>query len=239
MNCLRSLKFIQKLNKKYKKHGLKTLIVHPPEWKFEKDSANISEAIKKNRIKIPIIIDKNKSLIKKFGINFWPAQILVSDSKVVYKHVGEGSYRTLEKHIIRFLKIEKQQMIFAREPIYSKYPAIYLGKKKCGKIKKIENKLKSGIVYISGKWIQKEEHLENRGKDCNLTLLTEGKIIHFVARSFSKSAKIAIRLNNRFIKSLTIGKPQLYNVIKLKGNVQKKLTLTTNSKIAVYSFSFQ
>lgn len=239
MNCLRSLKFIDKLNKKYQRYGLKTLIVHPPEWKFEKDSANISEAIKKNKINIPVIIDKNKSLIKRFGINFWPAQILISDGKIISKHTGEGSYRILEKNIIRFLKIEKQQMIFAREPIYSKHPAIYLGKKKYGKIKKIRNKLKFGVVYVGGKWIQKKEYLENRGKNCYLTLLTRGRKINLVARSFSKSARIVIRLNNRFIRSLTISKPQLYNVIRLKDNAHKKLTLATNSKIAVYSFSFQ
>jgi len=31
MNCLRSLEFIKKIDDKYKKYGLKTIMIHPPE----------------------------------------------------------------------------------------------------------------------------------------------------------------------------------------------------------------
>ena len=43
MNCLRSLELIKKIDKKYKEFGLKTIIVHSPEWEFEKDSKNIDD----------------------------------------------------------------------------------------------------------------------------------------------------------------------------------------------------
>ena len=59
MHCLRSLDYIKKINNKYKKYGLKTILIHPPEWEFEKNSDNILHSIKKQKIKFPIIIDKD------------------------------------------------------------------------------------------------------------------------------------------------------------------------------------
>ena len=58
MNCLRSLDFIKKIGNKYKKYGLKTILIHAPEWEFEKDHNNILRALKRYKIKFPIIIDK-------------------------------------------------------------------------------------------------------------------------------------------------------------------------------------
>ena len=239
MNCLRSLDFIKKLDKKYRKYGLETVIAHTPEWEFEKDRKNIEYAVKKYKINFPIIIDKNRKLIKKFRLNFWPTQILMSKGKVLYKHIGEGSYKELEHKIIKFLKIKKLKRTFHKEPAYSKHPAIYLGKIKNGNVQCLTGKLKFGVVYIEGKWLQKSEFIENYGKNNSLTILTEGKTINFVAKSLGKSAKMIINLNNKAIKSLTISKPKLYNIVKLKNGMRQKLTLTTNSRIAVYSFSFQ
>ena len=45
MNCLRSLECIKQLDSRYRKHGLETIIIHPPEWAFEKDSRNILQAL--------------------------------------------------------------------------------------------------------------------------------------------------------------------------------------------------
>ena len=239
MNCLRSLVFIKKLDKKYRKYGLEAVIIHTPEWEFEKDRKNIEYAVKKYNINFPIIIDKNRKLIKKFRLNFWPTQILMSKGKVIYKHIGEGSYKELENNIIRFLKIKKLKRVFHKEPDYSKYPAIYLGKRKRGKIQCLASKLKVGVVYAKGKWLQKSEFLENNEKNNSLTILTEGETINFVAKSLGKPAKMVIRLNNKAIKSLTISKPELYKIVKLKNQTRQKLTLTAKSRIAVYSFSFQ
>ena len=99
MNCLRSLEYIKQINDKYKRYGLKTILIHPPEWEFEKDSSNILKAAKKYKIKIPILIDNNKKLVKKLKINFWPTQVLINNNKTAYKHVGEGNYKILENKI--------------------------------------------------------------------------------------------------------------------------------------------
>lgn len=239
MNCLRSLGFIKKIDSKYKGHGLKTILIHPPEWNFEKENRNIISAFKKCNLKLPVIIDKEKKIIKKLGISFWPAQILMQNGKVLYRHVGEGNYKKLENAILRFLKI-KNKRIFGTEPEYSRFPAVYCGKRKNGKLVNSKNRLRFGVIYKNGKWAQKGEYLKSSGGRSSLTMLTKGKIINFVAKSMSKKAvNVDVKLNGKFIKRLAIRQPQLYNIIKLNASRQQKLNLTTKKNLAVYSFSFQ
>ncbi|MBI2656789.1 hypothetical protein HYX03_03550 [Candidatus Woesearchaeota archaeon] len=233
--------FIKKLDKKYKKFGLKTLIVHPPEWGFEKNSKNIIYALKKLNIRFPIIIDKNRRIIKKLKINFWPAQILMRDKKILYKHVEEGNYKKLENKILGLLKI-KSNRIFKDEPNYSKFPTVYCGKRKLGKIKKSDKTLKFGIIYADNNWAQQQEYIKALKNSSSLAILTKGGITNFVAESLNnKPIYVKIGLNNKNIKTLSINKPRLYSIIKPKisSNEQNKLAIITDKNLAIYSFSFQ
>jgi len=239
MNCMRSLDYIKQLDQEYKRYGLKTILIHAPEWEFEKNKNNISTAIKKYKIKTPIKIDNDKKIVKRLKVNFWPTQILIKKGNILYKHNGEGNYKKLERHIINVLKI-KSKKVFNREPRYTKFPTVYAGKRKGGKIIILKTKLKFGNIYASGNWIQKDEFIQHtRGKG-SLTILTKGKTISLVAKAMNKRpAIVGIKLNNKVVKDLKIDSPGLYEVIKLRDNRPKKLTLTTGSNLAVYSFSFQ
>ena len=239
MNCLRSLKFIKKLDSKYSKFGLDTILVHPPEWGFEKSKKNILFAIKKYAIKFPILLDSNKKIIKKLKINFWPAQILIKNGEIIYKNIGEGCYSELENEIISYLNIRHAKK-FREEPQYTKFPTMYLGKRKNGNVVQLKKGLTFGIIYKNGEWFQGNEYLLSNGKNSSLTILTKGFVINFVAGSMSqKSMLIKVKLNDKFIKNLKINKPQLYKITKLENNKPHKLTLTTEKGLAVYSFSFQ
>jgi len=239
MNCIRSFEFIRKINDKYKKYGLETIIIHPPEWHFEKKCDNILRALRKFKINLPVIIDKNQNILRKFKINFWPAQILLRNGRIVYKHIGEGNYKKLENNIAAVLKI-KSKRIFSSEPVYSKFPALYCGKKKKGKIQKLNKKLRFGVVYIDNNWIQKREFIESIGDSSSLAILAKGKIVNFVAESINKrSIKINIKLNNKKIKAITAKNPQLYKIMELKNENNQELILTASKNLAIYSFSFQ
>ena len=236
MNCIRSLAYIKKLNAKYSKYGLKTVIVHVPEWGFEKNKGNISEAIKRNKIRFPVKIDKDKKLIDKLKVNFWPSQLLMKNGKIVYKHIGEGSYKPLENAIKKHLMV-KERGIFDNEPKYTKFPTIYAGKNKKGKISQIKNKLRFGFIYIDGKYKQNKEFLKING---SLTLLAKGKKVNFVAESGNrKPLKVYVKINGRFIKTFKASKPKLYKIAESESSKTKTLTLTANGNLRVYSFSFE
>ncbi len=226
MNCLRSLEYIKKIGNKYRKYGLKTIIIHPPEWEFEKQSKNILNSVKKYKIKIPVVIDKNHRIIKKLKINFWPTQVLVSNQKILYRHIGEGNYGQLENKIIKFLKIKSDKM-FHKEPWHSKFPTLYCGKKKGDKIK------------LEG-WVQKNEYMSSIKNNSIFTIKTKGKSINFVAESLKNEPITAkIKLNNKFTKKIIVNAPQLYNLIKTNDSKQKELAIMAPKNLAIYSFSFQ
>ncbi len=240
MNCLRSLEHIKKLDKQYSKHGLRTVIVHPPEWEFEKNKNNLEDAMKRHNIFFPVLIDKDKKMIKKFGINFWPAQLLIKNNKAVYKHVGEGSYFLLENKIRNLLGVNPKR-IFNKNYVISKYPTIYAGKRKKGIIKKTSGRKKFGEIYIKGKWLHKMEYLGSLENNCSLAILAKGRIVNLVAESFNRnSSKAKISLNGRFIKTLPIDGPRLYKILKRRVPMKNEtLTLEFGKKTAVYSFSFE
>ncbi len=271
MNCLRSYEFIKKINYKYKKYGLETIIIHPPEWHFEKDSDNILHVFKKLKINLPVIIDKNKNILRKFKINFWPSQILIRDNanstlsahmlpkgtqyyalrkysricgienyrtkvrsiksiifnkKIIYTHIGEGSYKKLEEAIIKNLKI-KTKRLFQKEPKYSKFPMVYCGNRK-GK-----------PIGLDG-WIQRNEYIESIKDNAQIIIKAKGKITSFVAESLTKEPiKVIIRISNRFNKKITVKNPQLYNLIKININKFDRFAITAPKNLAIYSFSFQ
>lgn len=239
MNCLRSLSYIKRVSNRYEKYGLKTIIVHPPEWDFEKDSSNILKAAKRCNIRLPIIIDKHKKIIKRLKINFWPAQILVNNDKICYRHIGEGNYKKLEKEIQKVLGI-KLNKTFACEPKYSKFPAIYAGKRKNGIVKPLKQKkqnLKFGIIYEKGDWKQSNEFLSGKGY---LAIKAKGKTISFVAKSLNnKAVNVNVRLNNKIIRTLPIKYPKMYEILKSENSRPKELFFEAKSKIAVYSFAFK
>lgn len=243
MNCRRSLKHINRLNNKYGKYGLFTAIVHPPEWEFEKSNENVCNAAKKYGIKLPIITDKSRKITKRLGINFWPSQILLKDGKIKYRHIGEGNCRGLERAIIKELNFKDRNkiMLFENEPEYSKFPNVYLGRKKRGKIKYNENKgerIKFGTVYADGNWKQKEEFLENKNKS-SLSFLAKGNKSYTVAESKSRSgAVIAITADGKFLKKMKVESPDLYCIAEFKDAKERVLTLESKFNIAVYSFSF-
>ncbi len=246
MNCLRSAKYIKKIDARYKKYDLETIIIHPPEWEFEKESANISANLKQNNIPFPFIPDQDRKRINELGVNFWPTQLLVKDGKVLYKHIGEGNYKKLEEQIIQILQIKNKNIkkIFTKEPVYSKYPTVYCGTRKNGVViqPKDINKtaLQFGNIYTQGEWQQEPEFLRSTADNESLTITTKGKIINFVAESLSKKPiKVSVLLNDTLSKNIIVNKQRLYKLMELKTNAPQKLILKTQKDLAVYSFSFE
>ena len=243
MNCLRSLEHIKRLDGKYNRYGLKTIMVHAPEWEFEKNVSNIQNAIKRYKIKFQEIIDKDGKLLGKMGINFWPTQILLKDRKEVYRHFGEGNYKSLEHKIRKELKIDKKNsLLFKTEPKYSKYLTLYCGARKYGKIAKINDKspVKFGVIHADDALKQKKEYLESAGKGL-IKIKTKGKITNIVARSLTKKP-ITIKIlynNNKNKKIIRIDEPRLYTLVQSKNNSHQILDIETNKGLAVYSFSFK
>ena len=106
INCLRTLPYLEAWDRRYRRDGLTIVGVHSPEFPFEKDAGNVSEAIERNGIDYPVVQDNELATWNAWGNQYWPAEYFVdAHGQVRFTHFGEGSYGEKE-HVIRELLAE-------------------------------------------------------------------------------------------------------------------------------------
>jgi len=104
INSLRELPYIKAWAAKYKDAGLVVIGVHAPEFGFEKDPANVRNAVSDLKVVFPVPIDSDHSIWSAFHNEYWPADYLVDRSgRIRYHHFGEGDYEKSERVIQELL----------------------------------------------------------------------------------------------------------------------------------------
>ena len=105
INSLRELPYMKAWAAKYKGAGLVVIGVHAPEFGFEKDTANVKNAVSDLKVAYPIPIDSNHSIWGAFRNEYWPADYFVdAKGRIRYHHFGEGEYVKSERVIQTLLK---------------------------------------------------------------------------------------------------------------------------------------
>jgi len=104
INCLRALPYVNAWYQHYKDSGLVIIGVHSPEFEFEKDAANVRQAVEKFGIQYPVALDSNMAIWKAFNNRFWPAHYFVdAQGRIRGHHFGEGKYARSERTIRQLL----------------------------------------------------------------------------------------------------------------------------------------
>src|ERR1700761_6332834 len=104
INCLRSIPYVRAWAEKYRDHGLVVIGVHAPEFAFERNVANVKNAIATLKIGYPVAIDNEYKIWRAFDNEYWPAHYFIDgNGKVRHHHFGEGEYAESEKIIQRML----------------------------------------------------------------------------------------------------------------------------------------
>ncbi|MCU1234238.1 MAG: cytochrome biosis protein [Candidatus Solibacter sp.] len=105
INSLRELPYMKAWAAKYKDAGLMVIGVHSPEFGFEKDSANVKQAVLDLKVAYPIPIDSNHSIWQAFRNEYWPADYFIdAKGRIRYHHFGEGDYAKSERVIQTLLR---------------------------------------------------------------------------------------------------------------------------------------
>jgi thiol-disulfide isomerase/thioredoxin len=105
INSLRPLPYVRVWAAKYKDAGLVVIGVHTPEFSFEKEAANVQNAVHELKVVYPIAIDSKYRIWNAFNNEYWPAQYLVdAKGRIRYHHFGEGDYGEIEGVIQELLK---------------------------------------------------------------------------------------------------------------------------------------
>ena len=122
INSIRPMPYIDNWNQKYSDKGLVTVGVHSPEFGFEKNHANVKDAVKRFGITYPVIIDSDHGTWNAYENNYWPRFYLIDTQGYIrYDHVGEGDYDQIEKSI-QSLVAERSSLLGAKEISFNTKP---------------------------------------------------------------------------------------------------------------------
>lgn len=104
INWLRTLPYVRAWSEKYQEHGLGLLVVHTPEFEFEKDVENVRRTVDEMKIPLPVAIDSDYAIWRAFRNNYWPAMYFVDAMGQIRHHrFGEGEYERSELVIQQLL----------------------------------------------------------------------------------------------------------------------------------------
>lgn len=89
---------------KYREQGLIVIGVHSPEFSYERDAANVKQAIKDLNIPYIVALDNDFKIWNSFKVWAWPSMfILDKQGRIRFTHVGEGAYAESEQTIQELL----------------------------------------------------------------------------------------------------------------------------------------
>jgi thiol-disulfide isomerase/thioredoxin len=105
INSLRELPYMKAWAAKYKDAGLVVIGVHAPEFGFERERANVENAVRELSVTYPVAIDSNHKIWDAFNNEYWPADYFIDGKgRIRYHHFGEGDYAGSEHVIQELLK---------------------------------------------------------------------------------------------------------------------------------------
>jgi cytochrome c biogenesis protein CcdA/thiol-disulfide isomerase/thioredoxin len=100
INCIRTLPYLKAWDATYRGQGLTIVGVETPEFSFERDASNVSDAINQFGIKYPVVQDNEMGTWNAYGNEYWPADYLIdAKGQVRYATFGEGDYSKTETAI--------------------------------------------------------------------------------------------------------------------------------------------
>jgi cytochrome c biogenesis protein CcdA/thiol-disulfide isomerase/thioredoxin len=105
INCLRTLPYVKAWSQKYGDRGLVVVGVHTPEFAFERDTANVQQALRDLNISYPVVQDNQFRIWRAFDNQSWPALYFIdAQGRVRHHHFGEHDYAISERVIEDLLR---------------------------------------------------------------------------------------------------------------------------------------
>jgi thiol-disulfide isomerase/thioredoxin len=122
INSIRPMPYIHDWDQKYSDKGLVVVGVHSPEFTFEKNYANVKDAVQRFGITYPVILDSDHGTWNAYKNQYWPRYYLIDTQGFIrYDHIGEGSYDQIEK-AIQSLVAERAAIMGANEISFDANP---------------------------------------------------------------------------------------------------------------------
>jgi cytochrome c biogenesis protein CcdA/thiol-disulfide isomerase/thioredoxin len=104
INCIHVQPHVTAWYERYASAGLVVVGVHTPELSFERDLANVRDAVAKAGIPYPVAVDPGFATWNAYRNGYWPALYFIDRAgRIRHVHVGEGDYDGSEQVIRELL----------------------------------------------------------------------------------------------------------------------------------------
>jgi len=95
---------LKEWHNKYSAQGFNVIGVHAPEFDYEKQTANVEQAIKRFGLPYRVVLDNDFKNWRAFHNQYWPTFYLIDkEGYIRYTHIGEGDYDKVEAIIKQLL----------------------------------------------------------------------------------------------------------------------------------------
>lgn len=233
INCLRTIPYLKSWDEAYRDKGLVIIGVHSPEFAFEKELANVQNAVKDLGIRYPVVQDNDFTIWKRYANRFWPAHYFFDrEGKLRYTHYGEGRYKESEI-LIQALLGEKgpltaEQVPATKPELRPGTPETYLGYRRAAAFSSPEKVVRDASAEysfpaalelhrwaLSGPWTHEGEAVKSEGP-AKLRLRFQARRIYLVIQPPPGMAPPEVRLRVDGKPTLTPDAPD--GLLKLGGD---------------------
>jgi cytochrome c biogenesis protein CcdA/thiol-disulfide isomerase/thioredoxin len=266
INCIRTLPHVEAWWQRYRSRGLVVVGVHTPEFPFEREAANVSDAISEFGLHYPVVQDNDYGTWNAFGNQFWPAKYLIDAAgNVRYVHFGEGSYGTTERAIRSLLAERGDGRLGAETRVRAQVPSpevrtpeSYLGLARAQRFalpprpgthdyRGPEALRPNQLAYV-GRWTVGAEGATAAGRSA-LELDFHAKRVFLVLGSPAGPRRVGVLLDGHPIPdrlagsdvraaTLTVDRQRLYSLVDLPGAGRHQLKLRFPPGVSGYAFTF-
>lgn len=266
INCIRTLPYLKDWYAKYHDKGFEIIGVHSPEFEFEKNFDNVKDAVQKDGIKYPVVLDSNYVTWGNYHNHYWPAHYLIDkNGNIVYEHFGEGDYATTENNIRFLLGLNKttNPSNFETEGNAPETPETYLGYARMetySSPEQITNDKPSSYSFpanlsendwaLSGNWIVKSENIVSAASNAALEIhFYARKVFAVMGNSTGSPIDVRVLLNGKPVvdgkgkdvidSKITVNRYDLFEVLSLPESSRGRLELIADAPgLMVYTFTF-
>lgn len=105
INCVRTFGHLRALYARYAPFGLQIVGVHSPEFAFEKELANVREAVARHRLPYPVALDNRMATWREYRNHYWPHVYLIDAKGIIRDDViGEGGEERIQSTVRALLR---------------------------------------------------------------------------------------------------------------------------------------
>lgn len=232
VNCVRTFPALRQLYARYKPFGLEIVGVHAPEFDFEKDAANVRDAIRRNNLTWPVALDNDMETWTAYDNHYWPHVYLIdARGSIRFDHIGEGGDDLIQTRLRGLLTENGAQLpapIDFSETTFNRdlTPEIYAGYERGSVSGTIGNREgyradeiveyapvpssavreagTGGKVFLAGKWRATAEYVEAAEDGARLDLRFFARDVFFVAAA-PTAADVRLSLDGKAAGAAILG----------------------------------